>query len=218
MTGGGLSLCGDEWIEAGSGKWLFPTRALGEVYRARYLEGLDKLYAENGLEFHGSLGDWPAPDRFRAKLRKASRKRWHVYAKAPFAGPEQVLSYLSLYTHRVAISQKRIREVDAEAGTVRFRYKDYGENGKWKAMILGVEEFARRFAQHILPRGFCKIRHCGILSNGNRRDKIALCRVYLEGVAPPTPGGEPGGEMPARTEATHTERLGYRGRRSVGID
>lgn len=184
VTGGGLSLSEDEWIEAESGKWLFSTRAIAEVYRARYLEGLQKLYNKKQLEFHGAISHWASANRFKAKLRNASRRRWHVYAKAPFAGPEQVLEYLALYTHRVAISQKRLKVVDAVAGTVKFRYKDYADNAKWKPMTLGVEEFTRRFAQHILPRGFCKIRHCGILSNGNRRNKIALCRLYLAGPEP----------------------------------
>jgi len=184
VTGGGLSVVGDEWIDSESGKWLFSTRALAKVYQAKYLAGLQKLYRENQLEFHGTISDWSEPKRFQAKLRRASRHKWHVYAKAPFAGPEQVLEYLALYTHRVAISQGRIKEVDPAAGTVRFRYKDYADNAKWKSMTLSIEEFTRRFAQHILPHRFCKIRHCGILSNRNRKHKVALSRFYLAGASP----------------------------------
>lgn len=195
VTGGGLSAAGDEWVEAESGKWLFSTRALAQVYQARYLEGLQKLYKENQLEFHGAISHWSTPERFRARLRQGARRKWHVYAKAPFAGPEQVLEYLALYSHRVAVSQRRIKQVDHQAGTVRFRYKDYADNSKWKSMTLDVAEFTRRFAQHILPPRFCKIRHCGILSNRNRQHKVALSRIYLQGASPWSEAHEDTAEM-----------------------
>jgi len=183
VPGGGLSLSEDEWIEAEPGKansrWLFSTRALSRVYQARYLEGLRACYDNDELEFHGVIKHWAQESTFAAQLRTVSRRKWNVYAKAPFGGPKPVLKYLSLYTHRVAISERRIVEVDRQAETVRFNYKDYADKGRWKPMVLSAVEFVRRFAQHILPRGFCKIRHYGLLSTRNRKEKIAICRVLL---------------------------------------
>jgi hypothetical protein len=192
VTGGGLALSEDEWVSSVSASgdgagvkkrrlrpFLFATRALGKVFQARYLEGLEGLHRDAKLEFHGQLAHWREGGVFGNQLRTLSRRRWCVYAKAPFAGPSQVLTYLSLYTHRVAISEGRVQKVDEGKGTVTFRYKDYANGGKQKLMTLGCVEFTRRFCQHILPRGFCKIRHYGILSTRNRKAKVALCRILL---------------------------------------
>lgn len=189
VTGGGMSESGDQWIGASRGKWLFSNRALGEVYRARYLAGLEKLYEDGQLEFHGKLRDWCEKPAFFRQLRTCSRRRWNVYAKAPFAGPSQVLGYLSRYTHRVAISGSRMVRLDLEAKTVTFRYRDYRQSDRrWREMTLSSGEFTRRFAAHILPKGFCKIRHYGILSNGNRRHRVSLARYYLTGSGWPEAG------------------------------
>jgi hypothetical protein len=216
VTGGGLALSGDEWVPSAGGAgavgkgrrpFLFATRALAKVFQARYLEGLEGLHAGGQLEFHGQLAHWREGGVFGNQLRTLSRRRWRVYAKAPFAGPSQVLTYLSLYTHRVAISEGRVQKVDEGGGTVTFRYKDYASGGRQKSMTLGCVEFTRRFCQHILPRGFCKIRHYGILSTRNRKAKVALCRILLGGgeggdaagtgqqacPAPPGSGDEPSG-------------------------
>ncbi len=188
VTGGGLSLSGDEWTASENPAWLFSTRALGEVYRARYLEGLEKLFGDDRLEFHGKLEPWREKDHFARQLRTLSRRKWNVYAKAPFGGPGAVLGYLSLYTHRIAISAGRVLGHDREAGTVRFRYRDYRKPGApQRTMRLEEGEFARRFANHILPERFCKIRHYGIQSTRNRKSKIALCRYYLRGTPEPVP-------------------------------
>ncbi len=204
VTGGGLSLCGDEWVDSQpgqrGGRWLFSTRALGEVFRARYLEGLRRSYDNEELEFHGAVAHWGEEGAFARQLRHWSRRKWNVYAKAPFGGPQQVLRYLSLYTHRVAISGGRVLEVDRRRESVRFTYKDYADGDKRKEMTLTAAEFTRRFAQHILPRGFCKIRHYGILSTRNRGEKVAMCRVLMGAVPPEEafPGTGPFAPVPGQ--------------------
>lgn len=182
VTGGGLSLSGDEWVGVEKPNWLFSTRALARVYQARYLEGLRKLFDTGKLEFHGKLESWSEPAHFTRQLRTRSRQKWNVYTKSPFGGPEQVLRYLSLYTHRVAISAGRVLKLDHDAGSVTFRYRNYRKpKSPWEPMTLQAGEFTRRFSNHILPARFCKIRHYGIQSTRNRKIKIALCRYYLKG-------------------------------------
>lgn len=112
-------------------------------------------------------------------------KRWHVYAKAPLAGPKQVLDYLARYTHRIAISNERLVAVDAD--TVRFRYKDYAAGAARKEMALDTEEFLRRWLLHVLPRGFMRVRHYGLLANRTRTAKLARCRELLDAPPPPDP-------------------------------
>jgi len=108
-----------------------------------------------------------------------------VYAKRPFGGPNQALKYLARYTHRVAISNARL--LDVADGQVRFRYKDYADGNQHKAMTLRADEFLRRFVQHVLPKGFVKIRHYGLLANKRREEKLAICRLLLQAVAVPHP-------------------------------
>lgn len=197
VTGGGLSLSDDEWIELSPGKqaerWLFATAALAPVFRARYLAGLEQAFGKGKLDFHQQISHWGEEATFARQLRCLAKRKWNVYCKAPFAGPRQVLNYLSLYTHRVAISPKRIEEIDPEKGTVRFCYKDYRKAAKAgnSKMTLETSEFTRRFAQHILPRGFCKIRHYGILSTRNRKAKVAQCRYFLAGAPAPASPASP---------------------------
>ena len=196
VTGGGLSESGDEWIELENPAWLFSTRALSLVYQARYLEGLQKLFANQRLEFHGALESWSEKDHFARQLRTLSRRKWNVYAKAPFrgsGGPEPVLRYLSLYTHRIAITAGRVLRHDRKAGTVTIGYRNYRKPGNpQEEMRLGEGEFAQRFSKHILPERFCKIRHYGIQSTRNRKSKIALCRYYLRGRLAPILTEAPG--------------------------
>lgn len=183
ITGGGLSHSEDEWIEASEGKrserWLFSVRALSKVYQARYLEGLHRLQEAGELKFFGQISEMVETASFARHRRKWARRRWNVYAKAPFAGPEVVLQYLARYTHRIAISPGRVLNVDVDRNRVSFAYKNYNADGRWQAMELDTAEFTRRFAQHILPARFCKIRHYGLLSNRGRHQKVPLCRVLL---------------------------------------
>ena len=202
VTGGGLRPDGT-W--AGTpGHWLFPVRALSAMFRGKFKAGLRRLHRDASLEFHGQLEALAQPARFDALVHAASGEKWVVYAKRPFAGPRTVLAYLARYTHRVGITNSRIRSVDAQAGTVRFAYKDYADAARRKEMTLPCAEFVRRLRLHILPGRFVKIRHYGMLSNRNRRARIAQARAALPAMteidAPvaPSDGDSRGAGMPAR--------------------
>ncbi len=182
VPGGGLSLDGQRWISCKPGFFL-SVRVLSRLFRRRFLEELGHAHAAGQLRFfseHAALSDASAFARWLAPLRKCE---WVVYAKRPFAGPQAVLAYLSRYTHRVAISNSRLVAMD-ERG-VTFRWKDYRAKGKTrhKTMTLGANEFMRRFLLHVLPSGFHRIRHYGLLANGARKSKLALARELLH-VAP----------------------------------
>ena len=179
VTGGGLRAGGSTWAKV-SRHWLFPVRALSVVFRAKFLTGLKRLYASGRLEFHGQTDSLAEPDTFNKLLREAGRPAWVVYAKRPFAGPRQVLAYLARYTHRVGITNRRLRSLDVHGQTVTFEYKDYAERARKKLLTLSLMEFTRRFRLHLLPERFVKIRHYGLLSNRNRHHRIAQARAVLE--------------------------------------
>jgi hypothetical protein len=183
VPGGGLSQDGKRWVPARP-KYLLPVKVLSRLFRRRMLEELAKAHAAAELRFfneHTVLSERPA---FTAFLRPLRRLKWVVYAKEPFAGPEPVLRYMARYTHRVAISNRRL--VSADDGGVAFRWKDYRLDGpdRWKTMTLHPHEFIRRFLMHVLPKGFHRIRHYGLFANGNRADDIARARELLN-VPPP---------------------------------
>lgn len=178
VTGGGLSKDNTRWVSAPA-HYLFPVRALGKMYRGKFLSGLEKLYNKGKLEFHGQLAALAPPQRFARLLRQAARRKWVVYAKQPFAGPLQVLSYLSRYTHRVALSPRRLLALDPQQQTVTFAWKDYADDSKPKTMTLPVSEFLRRFCLHLLPQRFVKIRHYGFLGNRQRHKRVPLARELL---------------------------------------
>lgn len=178
VTGGGLGMGAKNW-RAVSARWLFPVRALSIVYRAKFRAGLQTLFERGELRFHGQLDSLAPPAKFGRLVRKVCRLKWVVYAKRPFAGPEAVLAYLSRYTHRVGITNKRILALDEESRTVSFAYKDYADESRRKVMTLASGEFVRRFCLHILPPRFVKIRHYGILSNRNRSSRVAEARAAL---------------------------------------
>jgi Putative transposase/Transposase zinc-binding domain len=187
VPGGGIALDGQRWVSSRPA-FLLPVRVLGKLFRRLFLTRLIALHDAGRLVFFGSLA--PLADR-RAFLRHLSpvrSKRWVVYAKPPFAGPEAVLAYLSRYTHRVAISNSRLLSFN-EAG-VTFRYKDYRRHGaeRQRVMTLGTDEFIRRFLLHLLPRGFHRIRHYGLLSASARKVSLARARELLA-VAPPPDDG-----------------------------
>ena len=198
VPGGGLAPDGQRWIACRPGFFL-PVRVLSRLFRRRFLEELQRLYDQGKLKFsgeHRALADARTFTAWMAPLRKFE---WVVYAKRPFAGPQAVLAYLSRYTHRVAISNSRLISMDEHG--ITFRWKDYrankGRRGKThhKAMTLSPQEFMRRFLQHVLPGGFHRIRHYGLLANGNRRDSLALARELLH--VAPSPPGESADEQPA---------------------
>jgi hypothetical protein len=189
VPGGGISLDGDRWI-ASRGNFLVHVAVLARLFRGKIIAMLAEAHAAGRLKFfntHSGLADAHVFKRFLGPLRHA---KWIVYGKAPFAGPEQVLRYLSRYTHRVAISNRRL--VSAGAGRVAFRWKDYRVESanRWKTMTLDAGEFIRRFLVHALPKGLQRIRHYGLLANANRADAIAKARELLA-VSPPEPAPKP---------------------------
>ncbi len=183
VSGGGLGLDGQHWV-CTRDYYLFPVRALSRMFRGKFLAGCQQLYREGQLEFHGQLEARGSAAGFERLLRAAAKDNWVVYAKRPFAGPQQVLSYLSLYTHRVAISNRRLLAADGQS--VTFSYKDYADGARRKTMSLELGEFVRRFALHVLPEGFVKIRHYGLLGNRGRAQRLQRVRQLL-GVAAGAP-------------------------------
>ena len=182
VPGGGLSPDGERWVSCRPGFFL-PVRVLSRLFRRRFLETLEQAHRAGQLRFfgeHEGLADVMAFARWLAPLRQCE---WVVYAKRPFAGPEAVLAYLSRYTHRVAISNRRLVSLD-ERG-VTFRWKDYRTQGRTrqKSMTLAADEFMRRFLLHTLPTGFHRIRHYGLLANAGRQENLAKARALLN--APP---------------------------------
>lgn len=178
VPGGGLSPDGDRWVSCKPGFFL-PVRVLSRLFRRRFLEELEKTHRAGQLQFFGEHEALTDATRFARWLAPMRRSEWVVYAKRPFAGPAAVLAYLSRYTHRVAISNRRLVALD-ERG-VTFRWKDYRLSGRTrhKTMTLGVEEFMRRFLLHVLPGGFHRIRHYGLLANAGRRENLARVRAFL---------------------------------------
>ena len=178
VPGGGISPDGTRWVRSRP-KFLVHVRVLSELFRRLFLEGLSRLYADGELQFFGNLAPLSNPREFDAYLAPLRFADWVVYAKRPFAGPKQVLSYLARYTHRVAISNRRLLEIGDDH--VSFRWKDYREDGKarMKVMRLAPAEFMRRFLMHVLPDGFHRIRHYGLFANGHRAAKLELCRKLL---------------------------------------
>lgn len=183
VTGGGLAEDGTRWVRA-PGHYLFSVKALSRVFRGKFCAGLEQLYVQHQLEFHGQLQPLAQPGAFQALLRQAARPAWVVYAKRPFAGPRQVLAYLSRYTHRVAISPRRLLNLDLQHGTLTFAWKDYAQGARHKTMTLELREFLRRFCLHLLPPRFVKIRHFGFLSNRQRKTCVAQARALLVRATP----------------------------------
>ena len=190
VSGGGLALDGRAWIALPTGTkrprrpFLFPVPALAAVFRGKYLAGLKRARGAGQLHFAGQSAALAAPLPWQAFLASLVQSAWVVYCKPPFGSPTQVLKYLSRYTHRVAIDNRRLRFVGD--GVVRFAYRDYADHRQLKEMTLPGTEFLRRFLLHLVPRGFMRIRHYGLLANCQRQAKLARCRELL-GAAPALP-------------------------------
>jgi hypothetical protein len=186
VPGGGLAADRSRWISCRP-RFLLSVRVLSRLFRRLFLQLLLAAYAKGRLRFfaaHRALADATAFGAYLEPLRKAE---WVVYAKEPFAGPEAVLAYLSRYTHRVAIANRRL--VKADESGIAFKYKDYRIDGpgRYKTMTLPTHEFIRRFLMHVLPKGFHRIRHYGLFANGNRAANLAHARELLHVAFPPTP-------------------------------
>ena len=178
VPGGGLSPAGKRWVACKPGFFLH-VRVLARLFRRLFLEGLMALHRAGQLAFFGDFDRLALLDTFAQWLAPFRKTEWVVYAKPPFGGPEAVLAYLSRYTHRIAISNHRL--VSADAGTVAFKWKDYRiKNGdRQKVMRLATTEFIRRFLIHVLPDGFHRIRHYGLLASSARKTNITKVRALL---------------------------------------
>jgi hypothetical protein len=183
VPGGGLSPDGKRWVSCRGGYFL-PVQVLSRLFRRLFLEALEKAFRAGALVFFSALAHLNEPDAFQRYLDPVRQAEWVVYAKRPFAGAEQVLEYVGRYTHRVAISNNRI--LDIEDGKVRFQWKDYRRDAEQKTMTLSADEFIRRFLIHVLPSGFQRIRYYGLLGNRYRKDKLARCRELI-GMPKPEP-------------------------------
>ena len=199
VPGGGLAPDGSRWIACRPGFFL-PVRVLSRLFRRRFVEELQRLHDGGRLRFFGEHAGLADARAFKAWLTPLRKCEWVVYAKRPFAGPQAVLAYLSRYTHRVAISNSRLLAMDERS--VTFRWKDYRAKGKTrhKAMALSPQEFMRRFLLHVLPAGFHRIRHYGLLANSNRRINLALVRELLQVTPSPSEASaDDGSTAPAPT-------------------
>jgi len=196
VTGGALAPDRARWM-AGRSSFLFPVRALSRVFRAKSLAGLQRAFDAGQLAFAGGTAALADRRAFIALLARLRAVDWVVYAKRPFAGPEQVLAYLGRYTHRVALSNDRL--VEHRDRCVRFHWKDYTDHDRGKVMTLEAEEFLRRFLLHVVPRGFMRIRHFGLLANRTRRGTLARCRDIL--------GQSPPADVPPESVAVLLQRL-----------
>jgi hypothetical protein len=176
VPGGGLSQNRARWIACPPGFFL-SVKVLGRLFRRLFLERLAQAYATGRLHFFGELASLAEAGAFAAHCARLRQIDWVVYAKRPFGGPEQVLAYLGRYTHRIAIANSRLVAVTDD--TVSFHWKDYRHEGRNKVMTLHASEFMRRFLLHVLPPGFHRIRHFGLLANGHRAARLALCRRLL---------------------------------------
>ena len=176
VPAGGLSPCGTKWIPA-DGDFFLPVRVLSRVFRGKFVALLKQAHVRGQLQLHGKLAPLAQNNAWQHWLNRAVRNEWVVYAKAPFGGPEVVLKYLARYTHRVAISNRRLMQ--CENGHVTFRVKDYAAGGRRETVTLSATEFLRRFLLHVLPKGFVRIRHFGFLANRFRRSRLNRCRELL---------------------------------------
>ena len=178
VPGGGVSPDGLRWIRA-KAKFLLPVRVLSALFRRRMIEALIGANKAGKLVFFNDLAPLADATTLSDYLEPLKTKRWHVYAKRPFGGPKAVLAYLARYTHRVAISNRRL--IKADATGVTFRFKDYRIDGpgQYKAMTVHPHEFIRRFLIHVLPKGLHRIRHYGLLANGQREASLGLARALL---------------------------------------
>ena len=177
VTGGGLSDDGTRWVAARE-RFFVHVKVLGSRFRGKFLDGLRRTRAASNLHYGGSTAALSGDRAWEELLKPLYRKQWVAYAKAPFGGPKQVFKYLGRYTHRVAISNRRI--LDIANGRVAFSLKDYADGGRRKTMTLSAVEFLRRFLLHVLPYGFTRIRHFGLCAASNIDTKLKAARQRVK--------------------------------------
>ena len=175
VLGGGLDAT-NHWRDSGEDFFL-PTKAMSELFRGKYLAELKSLWKADRLEFHGTAGPYKNHYAFKELLDACYARKWVSYCKKPFRGAESVIKYLGKYTHRIAISNYRIKGLSETH--VTYAVKDYKNHGQWKELTISGEEFIRRFLMHVPPKRFVRIRHYGLLSSRNKSRKITLCRNLL---------------------------------------
>ena len=199
VPGGGISIDGTRWVRCKPG-FLLPVRVLSRLFRRLFLAALADAHAAGRLAFFGEIEGLRRRQAFAAHLAPLNKKDWFVYAKPPFAGPEAVLAYLARYTHRVALSNSRLVSLDQRG--VTFRYKDYRRNGRarFRTMTLAPDEFIRRFLLHVLPKGFHRIRHYGLLASAGCKANVARAK---ELIAELLPSIDPSTDHDAADVATH---------------
>ena len=182
VPGGGITDNG-RWINPKyRGKFLFPVRAVSQVFRGKFIEGLKKLNDTGSLVIPEEMKHLNKPNQFEKWLNVLVARNWVVYAKRPFPTPEQVVRYVGRYTHKVAISNNCLLAI--ENGNVRFRFKNYRKEGRWETALLAIDEFIRRFLLHVLPKGFHRIRHYGFMANGRCKAMVEKIRAILKKPAP----------------------------------
>jgi hypothetical protein len=208
VPGGGIALDGSHWVTCRENFFL-PVRVLSRLFRQKFLAYLSEAFNNGALHFHGRLETLAERRNWCRLLAKLGSSDWVVYAKPPFGGPTQVLKYLARYTHRVAISNRRL--VSLENGKVTFRWKDYTQGNRSRTMTLDAAEFIRRFLLHSLPKGFQRIRQYGFLANRVRQEKLSLCRELLSDSNEGAMSGDViavenmGNDVEPRQEATVTD-------------
>ncbi len=175
VLGGGLDVK-NHWKDNGK-EFFLPIKVISKIFRGKYMAELKQLWENDRLEFHGSAAPYKNYYTFKELLNTCYTKEWILYCKKPFDGAESVIRYLGKYTHRIAISNYRIK--DMTESTVTFSAKDYKNQGLWKEITISGEEFIRRFLMHVPPKRFVRIRHYGLLSSRNKKKKITLCRNIL---------------------------------------
>ena len=200
IPAGGLSPDHRHWVGSRH-RFFLPVKALGRVFRGKFVAGLKRLYRRKKLGCTGPAAVFSEPKQFAKLLGRLRRQDWVVYAKPAFGGASQVLRYLGRYTHRIAISNHRLLAFDGER--VTFRWRDYAHGNKSRVMTLQAIEFLRRFFLHVLPKGFVRIRHFGFLANRFRTDRLALCRQLLASLV-----SEPPLAPSESTSAWHCPRCG----------
>jgi hypothetical protein len=203
VSGGGLAPEDKAWVACRK-KFFMSVRVMSVLFKGKFLDYLRRLYVSEKLEFPGGIAHLTEPGSFESFRKKLYHKKWVVYCKPPFNGSKGVLQYLSRYTHRIAIGNRRI--LNAEDNRVSFRWRDYSDGNKEKVMTLEASEFIRRFLLHILPKRFVKIRYYGLWGSRNRKADIPLCRTLLGDATPKAPEA-------AKPEAWHVSFL-----RLTGID
>ena len=176
VTGGGLDRSGEKWISAPN-SFLVPVKALSKIVRGKFLAGLEQLFRQNKLCFTGTVAGLKEEAAFMRLIKKLKRKKWVVYSKRPFDGAKQVYSYISQYTHRVAIANGRL--IGCQNSMVSFKARDNDNPGKHRVVSLEADEFIRRFLLHVLPKGFVRIRHYGLMAPKNVNTRLAAARKIL---------------------------------------